>query len=186
MYATVADYKLWRQIKDDKSDPLIGDALTAASAWIDEYCQTTFADSGATSQRLYHQTVTGKVYVDDFSTLTGLVVVDDETTLTINEDFRVGPNGSSPVFNRLTFWPYRWAAPSWEPLVAVTARWGWAAVPTLVEQACRRVAADLIADGQGTYGVVGLDAGVAVRTRVNSTVASLLASYRRADRVGAL
>lgn len=180
-YATLQDYKAWRGTADGFDDARIQDALDVASADVDEWCQRSFADSGSATPKTYRQVRSGLLLVDDFSTTTGLVVSDNGTTLTIGSDFYAEQERSG-VFYRLRFSPYRWSLASWEPLVSVTARWGWASVPDPVKRATLHMAADLLQGTQNTYGMVGFEAGAVLRARRNTVAEALLASFRRGDR----
>jgi hypothetical protein len=183
-HATLAEYKTARPgVRDGSTDEAISDALDVASAEVDAWCQRSFAVSGSTSAKVYHQTTTGLLLVDDFSTTTGLVVADNETTLTVGTDFYVDPAGMpGHPFYRLRFYPYRWSMPSWEPLVSVTAAWGWTAVPEQVKRATILLAADLMTAAGNSFGFVGVDVGAPTRVRQNLIVAGLLAPFRRGDR----
>lgn len=185
-YASLDDYKSMRvATRDGRSDPEILAALDVAASDIDEWCQRTFTvATGTETTKTYHQTVTGIVLVDDFANLTDLVVSDNGTTLTINEDFYVDrPTISTHPYYRLRFWPHRWQVPSWEPLVSVSADWGWTALQDQVVRANVLLAADLLSAGAASYGAVQFaDAGTLVRIRQNLIVEGLLRSFRRGDR----
>ena len=185
-YATIDDYKRSRTVASDgKGDSMILDALDVAAADIDEWCQRTFTVASGTSARTFDYSPTGVVRVDDFSTTTGLVVSDNGTTLTINEDFFVErPTLSSHPYHRLRFSPQRWAGTStWEPLLSVTAAWGWVAIPDQIVRANVLLAADYMQAGIASFGAVTFqDAGTLVRIRQNLIVEGLLRTFRRADR----
>ena len=183
-YASLADYKLARPAtRDGGSDSAILDALDVASSDILEWCQRDFTVSSGVSAKVYRQTTNGLLLVDDFSTAAGLVVVDNGTTLTVGTDFYVDPAAHpGHAFYRLRFFPGRWPYPSWEPLVSVTADWGWTAVPDAVKRATIMLAADLLAGAGNTFGYVGIDVGAPTRIRANLMVEGLLRSFRRGDR----
>lgn len=184
-YATLNEYMAARPaVRDGSLNESIIDALDVASAEVDEWCQRSFTVSSGTSAKTYHQTTTGILLVDDFSTLTGLVVTDNGgTALTIGDDYHVDrPTVSGHPFYRLRFYPGRWPMPSWEPLVSVTANWGWTAVPEQVKRATILLAADLMTASASQFGYVGVDAGAPTRVRQNLIVAGLLERFRRADR----
>lgn len=184
-YATLGEYKVARPgVRDGSTDAAIVDALDVASAEVDEWCQRSFTmASGTPSAKVYHQRRTGILLVDDFSTLAGLVVTDNTAALTIGTDFWVDrPAVSGHPFYRLRFYPERWPIPSWEPLVSVTADWGWATVPEQVKRATILLAADLMTAGGSQFGYVGIDAGAPTRVRQNLIVAGLLERFRRGDR----
>jgi hypothetical protein len=184
-YATLADYTATFSGVDDNLDDLrIPTALDVASSDVDEWCQRSFVVASGTSARTYRQTSTGLVMVDDFSTVTGLIVADDGgAALTINDDFFVDrPSVTSHPFCRLRFYPGRWPAPSWKPVLSVTAAWGWLAVPVQVKRATLLLAHDLMRPV--SHGVLRLDVGAPFRVGQNRDVSNLLASFRRGDRTG--
>lgn len=173
-------------------------AITAASRVIDQHCARRFwADDTATA-RVYEAEEFYELTVDDFHTTTGLVVKTDddndgtfETTWTRDTDFYLEPvNG---IRDGIEGWPYyeieglrtrAFPTVGWRPRVQVTAKWGWAAVPDVVELVCvdlvRRalfqeqgIQAESAGSYQVSYDFVGL------RSLLSDGHRSLLAPYRK-------
>lgn len=184
-YATLDDYKAMRAAtRDGKGDPEILDALEVAAADIDEWCQRSFTvATGTESAKTYMQSVTGRVLVDDFANTTDLAVTDDGSALTLGTDYYVDTPKLGHPYYRLLFSPTRWTCPSWEPVLSVSADWGWSAVPAQVKRANVLLAADIMRAGSADFGAVSFaDAGTLVRIRQNLIVEGLLRDFRRGDR----
>jgi hypothetical protein len=197
-YCTLAQIKDYLSVTDTQDDALLEAAVTAASREIDRHCQRRFWSDTSTSARVYHVCDKDELVVDDFSTTTGLTVYTDEgdngtynQAWTITTDFVVYPfNG---VLDGVEGWPFyeiratgSRAFPTVStgygnrPRVQVTAKWGWAAVPDAVYQACLIKAAALYFRKDSPTGVMGgfTDLGpLRVSSREDPTVAMLLAPY---------
>lgn len=187
------------QITAPKWDLQIDAAIAAASRAIDNHCGRTFVDAGSVSSRVFYPTSCRLIETQDFSTTTGLVVKYDsgddgtyETTIA-STDYQVDPiNGISA--HGISGWPYTaimlvgsTTVPTsgYRPSAQITARWGWAAVPADVAQACKVLAAHLFTMKDAPHGVAGFGAeGFAIRTRWPSTAIELLRDYRLAGSAG--
>ncbi len=167
------------ELKDQIDDPseMTGvrydDVINATSRAIDELCNQFFYDAGTASAQTYRATQQDHLDVQPFSTLTGLIVKTDEgdlgtygTTWTLTTDYTVpaepGFPGRTEPFDRINAVGARWfPVTGWRERVQVTARWGWAAVPPEVKEACMIKAARLARrkdspEGEsGGYGVMG-------------------------------
>lgn len=201
-YSTVAELKAFLRITDSADDAELAVALTAASRAIDQATNRAFGQTDPAVARYYTweegRRPNGppwegrhRLDVDDISTTTGLVVKVDEdddgvyeTTLTVNTDFQL--------------WPWNAAAESrpWEQIVLrpnvtfpthlraveVTAKFGWATVPTEVEQAAQIQAARFFSRRNSPYGVAGSpDLGNELRllAKVDADVEVLLRRVRK-------
>lgn len=200
-YCTPTDLQSRFGLDGDENDPLFIGAINASSRWIDRYCGRSFFDSGtdeaATSVRVFRSTMCHQLEVDDFHTVTGLVVKTDDanngtygTTWTITTDFVVEPaNGVVDGLTGVPFYVIRSVGGRRLPVsgsrnrVQVTARWGWAAVPDAVVDACMIQAARLFRrkdTPDGIAGGFGNEFGaVRVSSRVDPDVEMLLAPYRK-------
>lgn len=118
-------------------------AISAASRWIDRYCQRHFWLSTPTPKRL-RATSRAVLRTGDFATTAGMSVEVDlagdglwspfDAQLWQAEPF--APDAGCP-FERIspttgTSWP----VDARRPRVKVTAAWGWPTIPSEVEQAC--------------------------------------------------
>jgi hypothetical protein len=147
----------------------VHDAINTASRAIDLHCGRVFFDSGSATARVYSPFDQFAAWVDDFSTTTGLVVKVDEdndgafeTTWT-SSDYEVEPIGG--VVHGVSGWPFRMlravgsyrfrvgVAMERRQTLQVTARWGWAAVPEPVRQACLQMAAELYRRKDAPFGI---------------------------------
>jgi hypothetical protein len=179
-------------------DSTLDDAITAASRVIDQHCARRFwADTTATA-REYAATRAWELDVDDFHTTTDLVVKTDddnngafETTWTLNTDYILKPRNG--IVDGIEGWPYlrvvRLANRSFPTAgprsrVQVTAKWGWAAVPAVVEHVCvdlvrRALFADtgIQSEQTGSYQVAYDFVGL--RQLVSDGHRALLAPYRK-------
>lgn len=208
-YATLTELRDRFAIADPYDDTVLDLVLDAVSRRISDHCLRIFWDAGldddgevlqapATARLVGPDHVRcGVVYVEDFSTTTGLVVKTDdnddgtyETTWTISTDFQVEPlNG---VVNGQPGWPY-WriravgsrsfpVSTTGRPTVQVTARWGWATVPSPVREACLLQAARLFDRKNSPLGVAGFaDLGAVTRllAKLDPDVEFMLSPYRK-------
>jgi hypothetical protein len=200
----MADYTTFEQVSARLGDQLRPDdaafiegKITAASRAIDQWCGQAFSADAAASARLYRPRSCDRCKTDPFWDLSGVVVAvdsDDDgtfaTTLT-KVDFEpfggdmayvlgapydtvVSLDGELPVGNTR------------RRCVRVTAKWGWAAVPTVVAEAAEIVTLDLWARKDTPLGVTQTTvdfAGLRVGRDVMAQAGSLLQPLRRMDRV---
>lgn len=204
-YCTATEFKVWARIADAADDVAIGLAITSASRDVDQVAGRSFGQDDPAVARYYSLTADGHYHrnrndpfygrytVDpdaDISATSGLTVKVDndddgtfETTLTINTDFRL--------------WPYNAAADSrpWERIVLtaggslptplrtieVTAKWGWAAVPSDIKLATEVQAQTILKGGRDSpLGIAGSpDFGNELRlsTKLHPIAAELVRPY---------
>lgn len=165
---------------DTTKDEDLADSIASASDAINRWCGRQFGRVEVASERAYYSTAAG-ITTDDFWTLDDLTVGGAAYTAT-SYDAIGGVRDGVPG------WPYtalQYAAVIHPILagvalsrVAVTAKWGWAAVPDGVRQACLMLAADDFKSGDAPFGVAGFGDYV-VRIRANPKVAEKLAPYTR-------
>lgn len=194
-YVSVSELRDWLSIGDTADDALIAQACDTASAWIDEWCGETFVVPTAATARLFTPDNWNFVRVDTIANTTGLVVATDdnedgtaETTWTITTDFLLlDVNGRTVGEAAGPYRAVRAVGSKWfpcsttgRPLVSVTARWGWPAVPAPVKQAAYVLAAEQWKQKDAPFGVAAFGEFGALRVRANPVVAQLLAPYRRA------
>lgn len=147
-YATRQNFKDLFAISGSTLDDEIDRAVEAASRLVDRYTHRRFWQDSTVVVRVYTPTDSQTLITDDISTTTGLVVKTDDNwdgtyENTWTEDDRTGSYGyalepanagdDSKPFTRLIALAGAW--PRLRYGVQVTAKFGWAAVPTEVAQA---------------------------------------------------
>lgn len=192
-YITRADLKAYMSLELTTYDALVDTAISSASREIERYTKRQFNNETAATARRYHPVRCGLVLVDDFYSTTGLVVKTDdnsdgvfETTWTLGVDFDVEPlNG---IMDGTPGWPYtklvaigsRSFPGGTGARIEVTAKWGWAAVPAQVVEACKMIASDGFQYKDTRMGVAGADQfGTLMRVKDNGMAASKLRPFRR-------
>lgn len=195
-YATLAELKSYMAGSIDEDvisyDPILTDALSSVSREIELHCHRQFNHADAVSARSYgpedvFSIVDGSgvihwLTVDDFCETAGLVVLSGGTTWALS-DCRLFPRNG--IVGGQTGWPYseihsasslRFDSSS---DTSVTAKWGWAAVPAPVKQACLILALETFQIKNAPFGVANMDAFGVIRVRDNRMAVSKLAPYVR-------
>lgn len=185
---------------DTSDDAKLQRAINAASRMIDNYCgQRFWQDSTATARTF----IADDPYLLDLeyqgegiATSTGLVVKLDQadagsygTTLTSSTDFLLRPENAQvwvparPYTEiALTGATYLFSRSAYgRPLIQITAKWGWPAVPAEVNKACLIQATDLFKAKDAAFGVAGgSDFGVLrVTSGLHRIAKALVDPYRR-------
>ena len=195
-YATLAALKTRLKILDNNDDARLQSSLDAATDEIEGVTGRQFNDAVTPSARVYYPDSPTLVRVDDFSTITGLVVAVDYSNTgnysgTIAaSNYQVEPlNG---IVDGQAGWPFdriraiNQYLPLWygsigapRASVQVTARWGWAAVPASVFEACLILADETFKMVDAPFGVAGFSQYGPVRVRENPKVMALLNGFIR-------
>ena len=189
---TVDDVKQTLGIEDTVDDLEINVAVEAATAMIEQYCGRQFTQDSVASARVYVATNSYLVQVDDISTTSGLILETDpgadgtfDQTWTA-ADYQLEPlNG---IINGQT-WPYHtirairslyFPQDYGQALIRVTARWGWASVPTAVKQAAIIQTITVFKSPDAPFGATPFqDTGILrLRSALHPTAAALLTNYR--------
>jgi len=190
-YLTLVEFKAGLEMTSMLLDPLAEECIETASRDIDGALKRRFyADSVATA-RVFASAGSDRVYVDDMWAAPTLVKSDDAdtgaygTTWTVTTDYVLDPpNGIGP--NGQPGWPYtslvavagRYFPYICRPFnVQVTAKWGWAAVPTDVKNACRRLAQMRYEARNAPFGVAGIGDMGAVRIKSQPILDELARTY---------
>jgi hypothetical protein len=164
---------------------LIQAALDAAEGWITTYCGRQFVVAGTATTRTYPVTYGDVLEVDDFTSATSVTV--DGSTLTAST-YQLEPLNTLGTYGaQQPYWQIR-RYTGWYPgslpgkaTVAVTATWGWVAIPAQVVEACKIVARDLLSSQNGnTTGFAPYTGG----TSGERAAKMLLAPFRRAAAFG--
>ncbi len=196
-YATLPELKayMFQSIQDtDVYDGTLTDALASVSREIETHCNRQFNKAAEVSVREYgpervftiRSPLTHWVEVDDFWADAGLVVESGTgyATSWTASDFTLYPrNGIVSGQPGWPFWQIHAASPALLSFgsagLRVTAKWGWAAVPPPVKQACLILAAETFQIKDAPFGVAGMDQFGVIRVRDNRMAAAKLAPYRR-------
>lgn len=198
-YATLPELKayMFQSIQDtDVYDGTLTDALASVSREIETHCDRQFNKAESASVREYDpdrvftlrdgSTVIQWAEVDDFWDTAGLVIDSgtDFGTAWTATDYKLYPRNG--ILDGQPGWPF-WKVYAKDPSslsfgsegLRVTAKWGWAAVPTPVKQACLILAAETFQIKDAPFGVAGMDQYGVIRVRDNRMAAAKLAPYRR-------
>lgn len=188
-YITSDELKSELKIEDTDDDAWIALVIGAASRAVDRHTRRQFGLADAPVERFYADALyrVGRsrwvLDIDDLMTVTGLAVAIGGSAVTgsVLEPRNAAADGKP--WTRLVLAdgvPGVW--PTDDPAVAVTARWGWTAVPTAVKAATMLQASRFYARRDSPYGVAGSpDLGSEVRllSKVDPDVAVSLADYVR-------
>lgn len=196
-------------ISDTNQDAMLELAINSASRQIDGYCgQRFWKDTDASDRRFHTYPSLASLWLDS-SDVVGIADGDDvlvavdadsdgvfETALTGDLDYVLLPLNAAvqtPVqpYTSLSFnLPgTSYVAPAFvysgAPMVQVTARWGWPAVPSEVEQATLLQAAQLWKSKDAVFGVAafGEFGPLRVRSAMNPIAEGLVEPYRRVSAV---
>lgn len=188
-YATLADGRDHLRIgtaTDTVDDAEIAAAITAASRAIDRSCHRQFGNTGSTSTtRTYtarHDRERGKytVEVDD-------IWDDDGLTLTVSDvavtDFTLRPYDAEKDGKPYTLIVFGGTVATTEGAIEVTTtKWGWAAIPPGITEACLIQMARLIKRRDAPFGVAGspeMGSEMRLLARLDPDVDLLCGDYRR-------
>lgn len=175
-------------------DAQMESAIEAASRSIDAYCNRRFYLDASTSARVYYAESPIRCTVDDFSTTTGLIIAIDTgdngtydqtwaSTEYILEPINreIGGVSGQPYNTIIAAVPRMFPITGRRPRVQVTAKWGWAAEPDSVHQACLIQSSRIYRRAQTPEGFAAGEAFGAIRvsTRLDPDVQMLLAPFRR-------
>ena len=190
-YATLAEVKASARVSDNIDDSLFERAVEGASRRIDGHTGRFFYQTSSTAVNQY-AVDDYNLAVTDIATSAGLLVQTDgdgdgtfETTWTLNTDYQLEPLDAS-----LQGRPYRrivaiggktFPMPSVppQPLVRVTAVWGWPAIPNDVREACVIMTLRIFQRANAALGVAGFgDMGPIMVRSVDPDVREMLNPYK--------
>lgn len=193
-YATAAELKTRLRITDSADDTMLSAAVDVASRGIESLTGRQFNNASTASARVFRPRAATWASVDDFYTTTDLVVATDESgdgtfeTTWLASEYELWPlNG---VVDGQTGWPYstiraatgarRFGPSLCDRLrLRVTARWGWAAVPSPVKEATLILAEDLFKLRDTPFGAGGYGEYGRIRARQNPEVWLRVCPYVR-------
>lgn len=185
---SVATFRAWKNCPTDPSDTLIQLAIDAAEEAVDDYCGRVFVVAGASPTTRYYTPETDRssvLRIHDCVAVT--TVVDDGSTLTAAQ-YQLEPvngllaSGDSVPYTQIRLidsaW---WTFDAGKAVCAVTARFGWSALPHRYTQAVLILASDVLDQRALQNGIVGFTEYAGIRVRANPMVSSLLRRLRRSE-----
>lgn len=195
-YVTTTQAKAELRIPDDADDAQIARKITSASRAIDRFAKRQFGQLAAIEVRYYtpwydEELRRWVVEIDDVQDLTGIIVAVDTSDDDIydeviaNGDYIMRPRNNASKLRPYTQVAIRNSAST--PMirsdsVAVTAKWGWTAVPTTIEEACLLQVNRLLWRRDAPAGVAGSpSSGSEIRllAKLDPDVEDMVRSYRR-------
>lgn len=191
---TASDLKTHLGLTGVQHNTTVSNAVNAANQAVVQFCGRNFDDAGSVSARVYYPQSSCLVKVDDFHTTTGLIVKTDEgddgtyETTWAATDFQVEPlngreNDTVVPWYRIRAVESRWFPCNKRPSVEVTAKWGWASVPSAVFEATLIKAARVFHRKDSPQGVAGFGEFGVVRLspREDGDVMLMLQPFRRSE-----
>lgn len=165
-------------------------AVATASQEIDKFCNRTFWSSVTESEREFVASSRKVVFTDDFHTTPSSVKVVEYwgdgvtvTTVLVATDWKAEPRNPDDGRPQWSLRNMRRSSPF--PVgpdnghIAVTATWGWAAVPGSVKEACLLLAEEYFKLKEAPFGVVNWGEFGPVRVTTNRRAMGLLKQYAR-------
>ena len=200
-YTTVSDVAYRLGLEDADEDLRIEQAITPACRAIDAWCGQFFYDSGAATALNIQPTDPRVLRTDPFSTSTGLVIKTDlggdgsfSSTWSATDYELLPGSQNSPTLGTVPYNQIHAVTGLYFPMgmrrrltVQVTARWGWASVPSMVEEAAKILAVDLWKRKDTPFGIASATAdfgGLRIGRDAMSGVASILQPFKRLDTTG--
>jgi uncharacterized phiE125 gp8 family phage protein len=193
-YVTTAELRSYLNISDSADDTELDLAIAAASRAVDTDTNRQFGVVGSAEERFYTARWDRKrcrwvVDIDDLMSTSNFdAQIQDTDGVDVGQvnDYFLEPRNAAA---RARPWTQLVVKPdsTYKPTglaneVAITALWGWTAVPDTVKQATRLQASRLFARRTSPYGIAGSpDVGSELRllARVDPDVSVALRSYRR-------
>jgi hypothetical protein len=186
-------------IPDSVDDVRIELACSAATQMIQQYCQRQFTTDANASARVFTPESWDLAFTEDFYTTTSLVIQSDPgldgtwSQTWTTDDYQLEPLNQE---NYGDAWPYHtirainslyFPQDYGRVTVKVTAKWGWAAVPSAVKQAAILQAITIFKSADAPFGATPFaDTGILrLRSALHPTAAALVQNYRK-DPVGIL
>jgi len=187
-YATLAQVKAAMRITDSVDDDLLETAIESASRQIDGHCERRFYTTATT--RIYTPNDSFVCEIDDLVSITSLKTSSDvdgsfDTTWAAS-DYQLEPlnaiaGGMDVSYTQIrATGDYLFPLSGGEATVQVVGTFGWASVPSDIEQACIILSQRQYKRYDSPLGVAGIgDIGIIRVSRIDPDVASILLPYRR-------
>jgi hypothetical protein len=192
-YLDVVELADFVRVDDSVDNVQMEFAITAASRAIDDHCNRQFGKVDTAEERQYtarpdYERGLWVVDIDDLAVTTSLALDIDSDAITDYTLEPVNAVAKGMVWTRLAVSDDSTVTPTGEANeLAITAVWGWTAVPTAVKQATLLQASRFLSRRDSPYGIAGSpDNGSEMRllSRVDPDVGVALRKYRRPRQVG--
>lgn len=187
---TSSQFKTFVKDATSTNDTPYGWAIAAVNRWIPTHCKRSFEVAGSATQRFFVPATNDVVRISDCTTVTAVTNVG--TTIT-SGSYQLEPlNGINSADQTVPYEQIRLLSGAWifgypnpkQATIAVTATWGWAAVPDEVTEAALILAADMYRNREMRFGVISATEFAGVRARSNPQVLELLHDLRRPEAFG--
>ena len=187
---TLAEFRAWARLDVAVSDGVAQAAIDAAEESINDHLgrQVELAGDTATERTFVPDGDSPVLRIHDCTEIT---LVEDNGVVVPSDAWQAEPvNGIDSTGQEVPYSQIRLLAGSWTALynnqatVTITARWGWASLPSRYKQAVMIAAADLLQQADVRNGVIGYAGDYAVRVKSNPAVTQLLRKLRRAESWG--
>lgn len=184
-YCTVADVKALAGMAETTDDTLLGTLITRASALIDRYTGTTFAER--TETRYYTPSVhnDGNLLLLDDDLLSVTTLTNGDGEVIPSSGYVLYPLNKSPKYGIKLKSDYSWTyTDDPEGAISVAGTWGYcteADRPADITQACARLALWLYRQKDAPFGKMGntITGEYEVPVAIPMDVAQTLMRYRR-------
>lgn len=191
-YVSVSTFKTYARVETATADDSeIEAALNAAESQLDIACQRRFEVAPVTpSARVYVPNDRTLLRIHDAVAVTA--ISNDGDALTAG-DYQLEPlNGISWAGDARPYDQIRLLGTNeWDfgdydgkATISVTARWGWAAIPAPIVEACKILAKDILGNRDVRFGLVAVTDAAGVSARTNPVVRSTIEQYRRVEAWG--
>ena len=189
-YVTVAELKDYlRNEKATEDDAFYEDAIETAEMAIDNDCNRKFVLATSSTARVvapHRRSPVLRVY-----DCTAVASITENGSTVSASDYQLEPlNGLSGAGETVPYEQVRrklslpWYWNHDEATITVTATWGWAAIPSMIVEACK-IGAKAVIDGRDVrLGLVGLADGGAMSPRDSRIVKQAVSTYRRVEAFG--
>lgn len=154
-------------------DDLIVAAIGAATVGINEATERHFASADVTATpRSYPSKCSPLLFIDDCTEVTS--ITDNATALTVDQYQleplnNTGPSGEYRPYSEIRRRCGWYDSCGWANVV-VTAKWGWATIPSPIVEACKILAKDILANRDVSFGIAAFTEYAGVRARSNPQV----------------
>lgn len=181
-YLSVDSFKSWARDEVLVDEEHVIEAIEAAEQAIDNEAGRRFVVASTSTQRLFVPPCDPVLRIYD---CTAVASVSDNGSTVSASLYQLEPvNGLSASGETVPYDSIRRLGGSWsssgagEATIAVTATWGWAAIPSGVKTAARIVTQDVLANRDVRFGLVAVTEAAAFSARENKTVQKALSQYK--------
>lgn len=181
---TVASYRKWKGVDSSLTDAQIQAAIDAAEEMLNDVLGQQMAQaSGTPAARSFVPAASSDVLpIDPCVSVTSVAVngsVMDSSTYQLEPVGGRDSAGATVPYSSIrrlygVAWPSEWG----KAIVAVTADWGWTALPARYTEATKILTADLLDNRDVRNGVIGFTEYAGVRVKANPVVAGLVNRLR--------